>query len=218
MAKVRIWDLPTRLFHWTLLALVVASFVSGRIGGNAMKWHMLSGYTILTLIVFRLLWGIAGSRYARFASFVRGPGEVLATLLATVRGSATPHAGHNPLGALSVLALLVALFVQASTGLFANDDISTEGPLAKLVSGAVSESLTSIHRINRYVILALVALHLAAIAFYTWVKRERLVGPMITGDKHGIDAPAATDDGQLRIRALILAAVAAGFVGYIVNL
>lgn len=179
---------------------------------------MLSGYSILTLIVFRLLSGIAGSHYARFATFVRGPRQVRATLVATVRGTATSHAGHSPLGALSVLALLAALLVQASTGLFANDDIATEGPLAKPVSGAASELFTTIHRFNRYVILALVALYLAAIAFYFFVKRENLVGPMITGGKHDIDAPAAANDGRLRVRALILAALAAGLVGYIVNL
>jgi cytochrome b len=218
VTRVRIWDLPTRLFHWTLLVLVVTSFVTGRIGGNAMKWHMLSGYTILTLIVFRLLWGMAGSHYARFAEFVRGPRAVLAYLLDTVRGTATSHAGHNPLGALSVLALLAALLLQASTGLFSNDDIANEGPLAKLVSGAVSEILTSIHRFNKYIILGLVALHLAAIAFYYFAKRENLVRPMITGDRHGIQAPPAVDDLQLRLRALVLLALAAGLIAYTVNL
>lgn len=205
MTKVRIWDLPTRLVHWALAVLVIVSFVSGKIGGNAMTWHMLSGYAILALILFRLLWGFAGSHYARFATFVRGPRQVLAALAAlaaVVRGTTQPHAGHNPLGALSVLALLAVLLLQATTGLFANDDIFTEGPLAKLVSGATSELLTRIHGLNEYAILALVALHLAAVAFHHIVKRDNLVGPMITGDKHTVDAPAAADDGRLRVRAL----------------
>lgn len=218
VAKTRIWDLPTRLVHWALVVLVVTSFVTGKVGGNAMTWHMLSGYAILALVVFRVLWGFAGPHYARFATFVRGPRQVLALFIATVRGTAQTFAGHNPLGALSVLALLAVLLLQASTGLFANDDIATEGPLAKLVSGAVSALLTKVHLVNHYVILAMVALHLAAVAFYFFVKDENLVGPMITGDKHDIDAPAADDDRGLRLRALILATLSAGLVGFVVNL
>jgi cytochrome b len=212
--RVRIWDLPTRLFHWLLLVLVVTSFVTGKIGGNAMLWHMWSGYAILTLTVFRILWGLAGSHYALFSTFVRGPREVLAAL----RGGATPTVGHNPLGALSVLALLAVLLLQAVTGLFANDDIATEGPLAKLVSGAFSALATRIHAFNEYVILSLVALHLAAIAFYFFAKRDNLVKPMLTGDKSGIDAPAAADDRATRLRAILLLALAVGLVGYVVNL
>lgn len=216
--RVRIWDLAIRLFHWLLLVLVVTSFATAKIGGNAMTWHMYSGYTILALIVFRVLWGLAGSRYALFSTFIRGPRETWVALMATLHGTTTTHAGHNPLGALSVVALLAALLTQAVSGLFANDDIATEGPLAKLVSGAVSELLTQVHGIGERIIVALVILHLAAIAFYFFVKRDNLVRPMITGDKSGIAAPSAQDDRSMRLRALILAATAAGLVAYIVNL
>lgn len=216
--RVRVWDLPTRLFHWTLALLVAASFITAEIGGNAMLWHMRAGYAILALVLFRILWGLAGDRYALFASFVRGPRRVLAYLGATLRGHAARTAGHNPLGALSVLALLAALAVQATTGLFANDDIATEGPLAKLVSGAASTWLTRIHKWNETLILVLIGLHLAAIVFYALAKRENLVWPMIIGDKRDLAAWPATDDLTIRIRAAVLLALAAGLVTYLVRL
>ncbi len=217
MTPVRIWDLPTRLFHWALALLIVFSVTTAKIGGNWMDWHLRSGYAVLTLLAFRLLWGFAGPRYARFAQFVRGPRAVLAYLRAAP-GAAERHAGHNPLGAWSVLALLAALLVQASTGLFANDEIATEGPLAKLVSGATASAMTRVHLLNQNIIYALVALHVAAIAFYFFVKRENLVAPMITGDKRGIAAEPARDDALMRARAALLALLVAGLVTYIVNL
>jgi cytochrome b len=211
---VRIWDLPTRLFHWSLVLLVVLSVTTAKIGGNWMDWHLRSGYAVLTLIVFRLLWGFAGSRYALFAQFVRGPRATLAYL----RGAGAVSAGHNPLGAWSVLAMLTALLVQGVTGLFANDEIATEGPLSKLVSGATASWMTRIHSFNEKVIYALVALHVAAIAYYFFAKRENLVGPMLTGDKRVIDAEPAQDDALVRTRAALLALLAAGLVGYVVTL
>lgn len=217
MTRVRIWDLPTRLFHWTLALLVVFSVATAKIGGNWMHWHMWSGYAILALLVFRLLWGFAGSRYALFAQFVRGPRTVLAYLRAP-QGAGRRHPGHNPLGAWSVLALLATLLVQASTGLFANDEIATEGPLSKFVSGATASLMTRIHALNQNVIYALVALHLAAIAYYFFGKRENLVAPMITGFKRGIAADPAQDDALTRARAAVLALLAAGLVAYVVNL
>lgn len=217
MTTVRIWDLPTRLFHWSLATLVVFSVATAKIGGNWMDWHLRSGYAILALIVFRLLWGFAGARYALFAQFVRGPRAVLAYLRAA-RGAGERHAGHNPLGAWSVLALLAALLVQASTGLFATDEIATEGPLAKLVSGATASLMTRIHSLNEKLLYALVALHVAAIAFYLFVKRENLVAPMVTGDKRGIAAEPARDDALMRARAALLALLAAGLVAYVVTL
>jgi cytochrome b len=214
---VRIWDLPTRLFHWSLALLVVFSVTTAKIGGNWMDWHLRSGYAVLTLIVFRLLWGFAGSRYALFAGFVRGPRAVL-DYLRVSEERRKRHAGHNPLGAWSVLALLIALLVQASTGLFATDEIATEGPLSKLVSAATAGSMTRIHLVNVKVIYALVALHLTAVGFYYFVRRENLVGPMITGVKRNLAADPAQDDWTVCVRAAILALLAAGLVGYVVDL
>ena len=214
-AAVRVWDLPTRLFHWSLVVLVGCSVVTAKVGGLWLDWHMRSGYAILALIVFRLLWGIAGSRHARLAHFVRGPRVVLDYL----RGRHLHDgAGHNPLGALSVVAILAVLLVQAGTGLFSNDGSFTEGPLARLVSRATGELLSSIHRWGEPAVYGIAALHLAAIAYYFVVRREDLVGPMITGDRHGIDAHPARDDPALWARAAVLLAVAGGLTAYVVLL
>ena len=210
--RTRVWDLPTRLFHWTLAALVIFSVVTIKLGGNWIEWHFRSGYAILTLLLFRLLWGFAGSHYARFASFVRGPRAVVDYL----RGRVAHAAGHNPLGALSVLAMLVLLLSQASTGLFSNDGSYTEGPLAKFISGSLSNLLTSLHKNGEYVLYGLVGLHVAAIVYYAVARRERLVPAMVTGDQP-VDAPAARDDLMLRLRALLLLALCAGVVAYVVT-
>ncbi len=203
---IRIWDLPTRLFHWFLLLLVVASFVTGWVGGNLIEWHSRAGIAIAGLLAFRLVWGFVGSTYARFAHFVPGPGRLLAYLRGQWSGL-----GHNPFGALSVLALLGILIFQAASGLVANDDIAFEGPLYALVSKATSDSLSSLHRQNFWIIIALVSLHVLAIAFYARVKKDNLVMPMITGVKEvpTADARPAQGGGAL---AVVLALVAAGFV------
>jgi cytochrome b len=212
MSKVLVWDLPLRLFHWTLVLLVATSLVSAELGGNAMQIHMLSGYSILTLLLFRILWGFLGGTHARFASFVRGPRAVLAYLGGVLRHDAKVHLGHNPAGAWSVMLMLAVLLVQAGTGLFANDDIATEGPLAKLISKATSDRITSIHDLNSDLLYALIGLHLAAIAFYFLVKRENLVKPMFTGLKEAGDAAADTvrHRGPIWLATLLLAACAGG--------
>lgn len=212
MNKILVWDLPLRLFHWSLVLLVVTSFVSAKIGGNAMQIHMLSGYAVLALLLFRLLWGFLGGTHARFASFVRSPLAVIAYLRGMKRSDAEQHLGHNPAGAWSVILMLLALLAQAATGLFANDDIATEGPLAKLVSKALSDRLTGVHHLNVKLLLALVGMHLAAIAFYFFYKRENLVKPMITGFKDAAAGLAATAQKQGRtwLAALLLALCAGG--------
>lgn len=184
---VYVWDLPIRLFHWLLVASIIGLFVTGKLGGNWMEWHKLIGFFTLGLVVFRILWGLVGSEHARFASFVRGPGAVLAYLRGSPSGgmpaAANPYLGHNPLGALSVLALLTVVLFQAVSGLFADDDILMRGPYASAVSGAISAQLTKLHKLNSDLILILVGLHLAAIAFYFFVKKENLVKPMLSGRK-----------------------------------
>ena len=209
---IRVWDLPTRLFHWLLAVLVVFSFVTAKVGGGWTAWHFYSGYAILALLVFRVLWGFAGNRYARFAGFVRGPRAVMAY----VRGRTTV-AGHSPLGALSVLLLLAALLLQGVTGLFTSDDIASEGPLLKLVSGETGALLARLHRWNEKVLIALVALHLVAVLFYQWGRQRDLIRPMLSGDQRHPGLPGS-DDARLRWRAAVLFAVAAGLVGWIVNL
>jgi cytochrome b len=210
MSKILVWDLPLRLFHWLLALLVVVSVTSATIGGNAMQFHMLSGYTILALVLFRILWGFLGSTHARFASFVRGPVAVFSYLRALTRHDAERHLGHNPAGAWSVIFMLLVLLAQAATGLFANDDISTEGPLAKLVSKALSDRITGVHHLNSKILYALIGLHLSAVAFYLIHKRENLVTPMLTGfkDAAGDSVDAAQRPGKTWLAAVLLAACA----------
>lgn len=178
MRSVRVWDLPLRVFHWLLAAAVAGAVVSGQIGGNLMVWHGRIGILIAGLVGFRLAWGLVGSTHARFASFVRGPGAIRAYLRGGWHGL-----GHNPLGALSVLGLIGVIGLQTAGGLFGNDDIAFQGPLYNLVSKETSDWLTGLHRKGFWLVGLLVALHLAAIAFYTRVKKESLVGPMLTGRK-----------------------------------
>ena len=202
---VHIWDLPTRLFHWALVVCIIGAFVSVKLGGLYMDWHVRFGCTALGLILFRLLWGFIGPRYARFTHFVRGPAAVARYL----KGAAAP-AGHNPLGALSVLALLLVIGFQAVSGLFTTDDIMTQGPLFGHVSEAVSAAMTSWHKLNEWVILALVALHIAAVLWYALVRRKRLVRAIITGKVDAKDVPAGTaptqDGFAVWLRALVLGA------------
>jgi cytochrome b len=182
-ATAYVWDLPTRLFHWALVLLVVLSFVTAKIGGNAMQYHVWSGAAILTLLLFRLIWGFIGSRTARFTQFVRAPSAAWRYAKRLLGTAPEHHLGHNPLGGWSIVSMLLALLLQAVTGLFATDDIATQGPLYNWVSDAAASRLTSIHLFNQAAILALVALHLLAVLFYFLVKKENLVTPMITGRK-----------------------------------
>jgi len=216
-AKIKIWDLPTRIFHWALVAFVVTSFVTGQLGGNAMQYHLWSGYTILALLLFRLIWGFVGSPTIRFASFVRGPATVLRYARTLINGDYAPHLGHNPLGGWSIVAMLAALLLQVGTGLFATDDIATQGPLYPLVSDHTSNWLSGIHVFNQGVIIALVTLPLLAVLFYLLFKRDNLITPMITGTKPW-KGPL---DAQIELRsgwvAVIVAAVSIAAVYLLVR-
>lgn len=207
MKRIKVWDGPTRIFHWLLAISVVGSFVTQQIGGNAMVWHGRLGLLVLGLLVFRVLWGFIGSTYARFGQFVRGPAAILAYLRGEWHG-----VGHNPLGALSVLGLLGVLAALVATGLFANDDIAFEGPLYPLVGKATSDILVGYHRLLKPLILLLVFAHLAAIVFYTRVKKDNLVKPMIVGWKECENGESARGGGWIALIAAIVLAVAAVYV------
>ncbi len=202
---VPVWDLPTRLFHWLLVALVAAAFVTAKAGGNAMIYHEWCGSAVLALLLFRLVWGIIGSGPSRFSSFLVGPATVLRYALTLLRREADHHLGHNPLGGWSVAAMLLVLFTQAVTGLFANDDIATTGPLYPWVGKAMSDRLTGFHLINQNGIIALVAIHITAVLFHLVYKRENLITPMITGFK---PCPVGGTEGRAH-RPLWLAALVA---------
>ncbi|MFZ5559091.1 MAG: cytochrome b/b6 domain-containing protein [Pseudomonadota bacterium] len=216
LAAVPVWDPWVRLFHWTLAALVAFSWWSGTEGGNVMRYHMLSGYAILTLVLFRVLWGVVGSTHARFADFVRGPATVLAAARELFSRRPMPYAGHNPVGGWMALALLLALAVQAVTGLFANDDIFIEGPLYPYVSKDLSDALTRVHYGNFNVILALVAVHVVGVLYHWIVKRENLVAAMFTGRKRLAQAPPARFASFWTALAALAASAAA--VAWVVNL
>jgi cytochrome b len=175
--RLPVWDLPTRLFHWALVLLIAFSWWSQE--EDHIEWHMWSGFAILTLLVFRLMWGLFGSSTARFSSFVRGPRAVLDYMRDM---KAWKPVGHTPLGALSVLALLALLFFQVGTGLIQTDDDGlVEGPLAPLVGWDVSEAAHDLHEDSFDILLVLIALHVAAILFYRFVLGKRLVAPMLSG-------------------------------------
>lgn len=214
---ILVWDLPTRLFHWLLVALVVCSFVTAKIGGNWMLYHQRSGAAILALLGFRVMWGFVGSAPSRFGAFLAAPATVVRYALTLLRRDTPHYPGHNPLGGWSVMAMLLALFIQAATGLFANDDIATTGPLYHWVSKAASDRLTTIHRLNQNLIIVLVAVHVGAVLFHLIYKRENLIAPMITGKKQWRGDPAEDMSQQPIWRAAVAAGLAAGAVYLLVR-
>ncbi|ELX13168.1 cytochrome b domain-containing protein [Janthinobacterium sp. HH01] len=202
--RILVWDLPTRVFHWSLVLAVTVAIVSGEVGGDWMEVHGKAGLAILGLVVFRLAWGFAGSTHARFLSFL----PTAASLRAYLRGRWKGQ-GHNPLGALSVFALLGLLAVQATTGLFGNDEISFTGPLFALVEEGLANRLTGLHKQLAYVLLAVLALHIVAILVYLFLKKDNLVKPMVTGWK---EVRAGTSAAKGSWTALLLSIAFAGAV------
>lgn len=194
------------------MVLIAAAFVT--IYSGAIEWHFRIGYAVMALLLFRILWGFAGPRYARFASFTPTPSAVLAHL----RKPHAPQAGHSPVGALSVYAMLLALLAQALLGLFANDGSFSEGPWARFVAGATSDLLTRLHKWNQWLIAGLVGLHLAAIVYYLLRKHDNLVPPMVHGRRRGVIAEPTHDDARTRLGALVFLALSAGLVAYLVKL
>lgn len=207
--KVKVWDLPLRIFHWALLLLVAGSFLSESF--DNLDVHAKIGYAVLTLLLFRILWGFVGGTHARFASFVKGPSAIRAYLNGTYKGL-----GHNPIGALSVLALLLVLLAQAASGLFTSTDEFFEGPLAKLVSSELSAALTEFHEFNSNVLWGLVGLHVLAVFFYRFVKKDNLILPMLTGKKVVEGAERDAQGGSVWLGVLVLALSVAG-VWWVVN-
>ncbi len=202
--KIKVWDLPLRAFHWLLVFTVLAAYITAELGGNLTDWHGRIGALALGLLVFRVTWGFVGSTHARFVSFFPTPRKLLTYL----KGHWTAN-GHNPLGALSVLALLGVLTALIGTGLFANDDIGFQGPLFNLASKSLSDRLTAWHEFSFNVLLILIGLHLAAIAFYFFLKKTNLVKPMITGSKEVPKGLASQTTGGGKARFVIATTIAA---------
>lgn len=217
VVAVRIWDLPTRLFHVALAVLVTGAVVTAKVGGAWMAWHLVCGEAVLALLAFRWVWGLVGGRWSRFATFLPAPARVARALRG--RAPAGERIGHNALGALSVWAFLVLLSAQVATGLVADDDIDTTGPLNAHVGAGVARGASRWHAgWGVDLILALVALHMLAVAWYTLRRREPLLRAMWTGDKPLPPAtPASRDDAAARAWALAIAATAAGAVWALVR-
>ena len=221
---IRVWDLPIRLFHWLLVLCIAGSLISVNLGGNAIEWHAYFGYSVLTLLIFRFIWGFIGSKHARFNSFM----PTRLAILNYLQGRSPRILGHNPIGALSVFALLFVLSVQVITVLFVDDEIAFQGPLAKYVPNFIVSFLSEIHEGNQVIIYTLIAIHISAIWFYKKYKGENLIKPMLTGDKEidpseeanylPSDLGQPSKDGILqRALALILFSAIAIVVGYLIT-
>lgn len=207
----KVWDLPVRVMHWGLVLAVGGAWLTRELEGDWFAWHVRCGYAVLLLAATRIVWGFVGTRHARFADFVRGPRAVLRYLRGGAGEDGQRIAGHNPLGALMVLAMLAMLLAQAALGLFANDQVMSTGPLFGYVSAETSDRLTSLHKQLFDVIVAAIAVHVAAALFYLWVRRENLILPMITGRKPGdLLPPSASDIGSSRTLLAVGIAAALG--------
>lgn len=216
--KVRVWDLPTRVFHWALVACIVGLGISGYRGGAAMEWHARLGYAVLTLLLFRIAWGFVGGRWSRFASFTYSP----RSLMSYWRGAPHPDhlVGHNPLGAGSVFAMLAVLLAQVATGLVGDDEVSFTGPLNRFVASSQGLAATWYHkRVGQWLLLGLVVLHVAAVVYYLWKRNDDLIRPMFHGDKVlGHAAAASRDDAASRLAALAVLIACATAVAWLVKL
>jgi cytochrome b len=215
IVPMRVWDAPTRLFHWALVILLGVSWLTESRGW--MRVHMLSGYSIIALLLFRVAWGVAGSQTARFSHFVRGPQAALRHLTHLLRRQPDTEIGHNAAGGWMVLVMLALLAVQVGTGLCANDDANTEGPLFNYVGKEWSDWLSHVHAVNFVLIQLAVALHVAAILIYLGLARHDLVRPMITGRKLLPDV-LTPPRFVSPVRAVVLFAIAVGLVGVAVNI
>ncbi|GAB3477170.1 cytochrome b/b6 domain-containing protein [Polaromonas eurypsychrophila] len=215
--KVRVWDLPTRIFHWALVAGVLGLAISGTIGGNVMVWHFRFGYTVLTLLLFRIIWGLVGGRWSRFGAFIYSPQSVFNYLKG--RGKTEHSVGHSPIGAGSVFAMLGILLAQVGSGMLSDDEIAFAGPLTRFVSNASVSLATNYHKnIGKWILLALVLLHIAAIVFYLW-RKHNLVGAMLHGDKELVTrVPPSRDDAASRTAALVVLAACGALVFWISTL
>ena len=218
MHRVRVWDAPTRVFHWLLFAVVAGLLVTANLGGNWMNWHLRLGYGALGLLLFRLVWGFLGGYWSRFAQFLYGP----SALVGYWRGLAPPshRVGHTPLGALSVFALLAVLAAQVGSGLMSDDAIAFFGPLVRFVSSDSVELATWYHKeVGRFLVIGLVVLHLMAIAYYRLVRRQHLTSAMWTGQKMlDFPAPESADTGRHRLLAAGVAAGCAGVAAWVAQL
>lgn len=217
MIQIRVWDLPTRLFHWSLATLVLALVVTGNIGGNAMVWHFRCGYAVFTLLLFRLMWGFVGGHWSKWQQLSCSPLQLRQYV--SNLNSQQSYLGHNPLGSLSVIAILALLTLQVATGLFSDDEIANAGPLTAWVSETIVSKFTQWHKgLGKGIVLLLIATHLLAIAWHYFKKNDNLSRAMVLGNKMSAE-PANTSSDKPRdwLKALVCFALAAGLVFFLIN-
>jgi cytochrome b len=217
-AITRVWDLPTRIFHWALAFSVICLLISGFAGGDFMPWHYRFGYCVLTLLLFRLIWGVVGGKWSRFTSFIYTPSSIIRYLKG--HGDPLHSVGHNPLGAFSVFAMLALLLTQVGTGLITDDEISAAGPLTKFVSNATVALASGYHvTLGKIFVIVLIVTHIGAILFYFYKKRENLIKPMLHGDKLlPVSTPASADTAGTRALAAVILMGCSAAVYWLVNL
>lgn len=215
----KVWDMPVRVMHWGLVLAVTGAWLTRELEGDWFAWHVRCGYAVLLLAATRIVWGFVGTRHARFSDFVRGPRAILRYLREGTGADGQRIVGHNPLGALMVLALLAMLFAQALLGLFANDQVMSTGPLFGYVSAETSDRLTSLHKRLFDVTVVAIVVHIAAALFYLWARRENLILPMITGRKPGEMLPpgAGGIDSSRTLLAVVIAAALGALLWWVVR-
>jgi cytochrome b len=213
---VQAWDLPTRIFKWSLASLVVVAWISSSFDDPTMTVHKAAGYGLLTLLVYRVLWGFLGGSTARFASFVRSPSAAIAYLRDQRRGGRRRYLGHNPAGGLMIVALLLACAIQVALGLFASDGVTASGPFADRVGETVAAWAGELHGAWLYVVLSLAAVHIGVNFYYQFIKKENLIGAMITGRKRRgdyVDAKEARGGSPLLAALCLSVAVTLVYLG-----
>ena len=215
--KVLVWDLPVRLIHWGLVLAVFGAWLTRELEGDWFAWHVRCGYAVLVLTATRVLWGFVGTRHARFGAFLRGPAVVFSYARKLLDRDSAPHTGHNPLGAWMIVVMLALLFAQATTGLFANDQIFQTGPLFGYVTGEQSDRLTTLHKQLFDVLWVVIVLHVVAVLFYQLYKRQDLLRPMFSGRKlREAVAPGEEISSSRLVLALLLAALIGAALAWLV--
>jgi len=213
-----VWDLPVRLMHWALAFAVLGSWLTQELEGDWFKYHVWCGYAVLLIVSTRIVWGLVGTRHARFASFVRGPGAIVGYVRSLFSSRSERTTGHNPLGALMIVAFLGLLLAQAVTGLFANDQIFNTGPLFGYITGSLSDRLTTIHKQLFDVLTGAIALHVLAVLAHWWLKQENLIWPMFTGRKRAADVPPGAEiSGSRTWLAAVIVAVFGALLAWLVR-
>ena len=216
---IKVWDLPVRIFHWSLVVLFITAYVTNSLGSDYFIYHLWSGYALIVLVIFRIVWGVVGTYHARFTHFLKNPITTAQYALSLFKKKEKYYLGHNPLGAVMVVILLIATLVQAITGLFTNDEIFNVGPLYAYIDDELSLQLTSLHRQLFYWILGAISLHILAVIFHVLFKRDNIIKAMFTGKKNlpstgetnsqATDAQVSISSSKIGLAIVILIVLAA---------